>query len=189
MLAAPPVADTMIHASHVLYLDFDGVLHPDSAFWSPRRGVFLEGEGQLFMHAPVLERALEPWPDVRLVLSTSWVPMLSFSRARRFLPPNLQARVVGATWHSEFKRDPEQREIWNQQRRHEQIVHDVLRRRPTAWAAVDDDCHDWPLNLERHLVATPSGTGLGDPQAQQRLIQVLADLHAPGRLPIPLPFG
>lgn len=173
----------------LLYLDFDGVLHSDDVSWLRKRGFVLHGEGHLFMHAPLLEAALDPWPEVRLVLSTSWVPALSFHRARRRLPPALQARVIGATWHSAMRTNPEEKALWDISSRYECILRDVLRRQPVAWAALDDDVKGWSPAHADHLVATPSQRGLGDPQAQDRLQAVLRQLHEPGRLPFPVPFG
>ena len=41
----------------VLFLDFDGVLHPDAAFRT-RRGIELRAPGELMMHAKTLENIL-----------------------------------------------------------------------------------------------------------------------------------
>lgn len=172
----------------VLYLDFDGVAHPDCAYWHHKRGVYLDGEGSLFMHAPVLIEALDPYPDVKLVLSTTWVRMLSFSRARRFLPQSLRERVIGATWHSQFKQDPHIKCWWEMASRFDTVMADVLRRRPSAWAAIDDDVAGWPDRFASNLIACPSATGLGDPAARARLHHVLIELNTPGRLPLPVPF-
>ena len=46
----------------ILFLDFDGVLHPDPCF----------EEARLFENAPRLSAALAPYPEVAVVLSTSW---------------------------------------------------------------------------------------------------------------------
>ena len=56
----------------VLFLDFDGVLHPDAAFRT-RRGIELRAPGKLMMHAETLENILLDYPEVRICLSTSWV--------------------------------------------------------------------------------------------------------------------
>ena len=62
---------------NVLYLDYDGVLHHESCYWHARKGPYLnvpEGENNvLFRHAPLLAEMLEPYPDLKIVLSTSWV--------------------------------------------------------------------------------------------------------------------
>lgn len=68
----------------LLFLDFDGVLHPD-AVYRTRRGVELRAEGKLFMWAPRLVEALAEHPDVSIVLSTSWVRNIGFQRARKAL--------------------------------------------------------------------------------------------------------
>ena len=40
----------------------------------------------------------------RVILSTSWVRVLSFDDARERLPHELARRVIGATWHSAMNR-------------------------------------------------------------------------------------
>lgn len=55
-----------------LFLDYDGVLHPD-AVYQTRRGLELRASGQLLMHASVLEEILDEFPQAKIVLSTSWV--------------------------------------------------------------------------------------------------------------------
>lgn len=92
------MAKTII-SPKVLYLDFDGVLHPDAVFMT-KKGPTLRAEGSLFMWADLLMEALEEFPHVQIVLSTSWVRHLGFSRARSYLPAPLKTRVIGATWHS-----------------------------------------------------------------------------------------
>ena len=59
----------------VLYLDYDGVLHHENVLWHPKIGAYLSApEGfVLFQHAELLERVLEPYPDICIVLSTSWM--------------------------------------------------------------------------------------------------------------------
>ena len=81
-------------------------LHYDSALWHPSRGVYLEAPAGyvLFQHVGLLEDALLPHPDVRIVLSTNWARALRFSRAKRRLPVSLQARAIGATYHTELTR-------------------------------------------------------------------------------------
>lgn len=59
---------------YVLYLDFDGVLHHEDCWWHPRKGPYLHQTGyQLFQHVGLLEETLAPYPQVKIVLSTSWV--------------------------------------------------------------------------------------------------------------------
>lgn len=65
----------------ILFLDFDGVLHSDAAYLVNGRPT-LKAEGELMMWVPLLEDALADFPEVQIVLSTSWARELSFSRAR-----------------------------------------------------------------------------------------------------------
>lgn len=80
----------------IIFLDFDGVLHPDVAFLVKGRPT-LKAESELFIWVPLLTKTLADFPEVQIVLSTSWARELSFSRARRWLPQDLRARVVGST--------------------------------------------------------------------------------------------
>ncbi len=58
--------------SCVLYLDYDGVLHNDSVYRVRGQGIVIR-DGVLFEWAHYLVEALRPYPDIRIVLSTSWV--------------------------------------------------------------------------------------------------------------------
>ena len=156
----------------VLYLDYDGVLHPDTAYHSQARGVYLRGEGELFMHAPDLEQALAPFPAVRIVLSTSWVCALRFSQARKRLPEGLQSRVVGSTFHGKHT------SAWDRQTRYQQNYSDVARRNVGAnWLALDDDDERWAPQNRHHLVHVQGYTGL-QPEDLDVLCRRLTELGA-----------
>jgi len=176
----------------VLYLDFDGVLHPDAAYWSPR-GVVLQGHPghALFEHVPLLESALAPYPDVRIVLSTSWVPDLGFSRARKRLGPQLAQRVIGATFHSRYmrrRRDIEPRSMdgmllsvrddYHTLPRGMQVWNDVCRRKPDGWLALDDNDEGWPEEHRHRLVLTDSIEALAAPASIAELADKLKALQA-----------
>jgi hypothetical protein len=144
----------------VLYLDYDGVLHHEDVWRHPRHGLYFGPSGQghaFFEHADLLESVLAPYPQVRIVLSTSWVRVLTYERAKRQLPKRLQARVVGATYHSGMPR-----EVFESLARGEQVLSDVRRRLPARWVAVDDDS-EGPDEYQRHLVRSDSALGLRGP--------------------------
>jgi hypothetical protein len=148
----------------VLYLDFDGVLHPAPVYRHPKRGMYFMNDAvghTLFENSLVLVEALAPYPDVRIVLSTSWVSVLGFARARAFLPPALQARVVGATFHSAMHRLE-----FDRLERGEQVLADATRRRVTHWVALDDDELGWHSAAATHLVLTDTLHGIGAPETQ-----------------------
>ena len=161
----------------VLFLDFDGVLHAD-AVYRTRRGLELRAPGELMMHAPILVEMLQDFPAVKIVLSTSWVRLLSYSRARDYLPPELKARTIGATWHSAMIRSPiEGFDSWS---RHEQIRAAVTRSGITQWLALDDDPdYSWPT-ADPRLVRCDPRLGLGDPATQDALRTQLQALSALG---------
>lgn len=147
---------------HVLFLDYDGVLHPESVHLRHKHGpVLQDAPGHtLFEHCGLLEDVLEPYQDVRIVLSTSWVRRYrgSVPRVASRLTPALQARVIGATYHSamnlqEFAAAPRGMQVWS----------DVLRRKPNAWLALDDDFLHWPAWCRDNLVRTDEVLGISEP--------------------------
>ncbi len=57
----------------ILYLDYDGVLHPEDVWRHPKRGIHFGSAGaghRLFEHAGLLDEVLRPYPQVRVVLYT-----------------------------------------------------------------------------------------------------------------------
>ncbi len=70
----------------VLFLDFDGVLHPDQAYLVKGRPV-LRAEGALFMWAPLLVDALKNYPGVSgFLCSRRLVDLLSTDFSHFFRP-------------------------------------------------------------------------------------------------------
>jgi hypothetical protein len=157
----------------VLYLDFDGVLHDDAVYWSPKIGIHLRTPGRtLFEWMPVLEELLAPRPDVKIVLSTSWVRVKGFGYAKKQLTPSLQSRVIGATFHRREMR----KDVFDNMSRGEQIFANVLRRRPTAWLALDNDDQNWPDSCRGNLIKTQDQLGLSDPAVEAAIRARLASL-------------
>jgi hypothetical protein len=152
----------------VLYLDYDAVLHPEAVYWHPRRGAYLdaalvEAGHRLFEHAELLEVLLEPYPDLTIVLSTSWAVQFGCQRAARRLPPGLRRRVIGATYHSSMDRY-----AFCDLPRGRQVLADVGRRRPTVWLALDDVNEGW--GSERaNVVITDLVRGIEEPAVLERV--------------------
>jgi HAD domain in Swiss Army Knife RNA repair proteins len=164
----------------ILFLDFDGVLHPDAAFLVKGRPM-LKAEGELMMWAPLLENALAGFPEAHIVLSTSWARQLSFSRARRWLPEALNARVIGSTWHSamSFKSEgfSSLATWWDEATRYQQIKRYALRAGLADWVAIDDQPDGWGAGDLDKLVHTNGETGLSDPLALALLAKRLAGIR------------
>jgi len=158
----------------ILFLDFDGVLHPDAVYRERGRPV-LRDRGELFMWSGLLIDVLASHPEVRIVLSTSWAREFGFSRARRYLPPALRSRVIGATWRSAMLHDDDHRpgNWWDQAARHEQIKRWASRAAVQDWVAIDDQPEGWPDAERAKLVQTNSATGLSDPAELDRLSGLL----------------
>lgn len=160
----------------ILFLDFDGVLHPEDVYITPA-GPTLRGSGSLFMWASMLEAELRPYPDIEIVLSTSWVRHLGFSRAKKRLPDELQRRVTGSTWHSSMSKVWADQDWWDQASRYGQIMRHVSRSKLTDWIALDDDGEGWGAAHRDRLVLTDGPAGLSSDAA---LSELRAKLTASG---------
>lgn len=143
----------------ILFLDFDGVLHPDAVYLT-RHGVELRAECKLFMWAPILEKLLAECPQIKVVLSTSWARELGFSKAKKRLPESIKTRVIGATWHSGDAAGWPDQIKWDALSRYEQIMRYCGRARVTDWLALDDDDRGWPDDQRHHLLYCDPNTGL-----------------------------
>lgn len=170
-------------ADLVLYLDLDGVVQHEAVYWSPKRGVYMhQGYApghKLFEWLPILERLLEPFPEVALVLSSSWCVHPGYSRTIRRFPESLQKRFIGGTFHRRAHgSDPWQVHSFRATPRGVQIWADVLRRKPRQWLALDDDTFSWPVWARDNLVACDGETGLSCPRVQEELTAKLLACRA-----------
>lgn len=170
----------------ILFLDFDGVLHPNEVYVYHGRGIVLETgpEHCLFEYAELLVTLLEPFPEVHIVLSTSWCSSLKrFDVVKGHLPEVLQQRVTGATWHS-----AKEHYRWLSLTRYEQIQEYVSRHQVDNWLAIDDDGDTWPDKQRHTLVHTDAWLGLGKPETQQELQDKLLRLRESGGAREPKPI-
>ena len=166
----------------ILFLDYDGVLHEDAVFLEKRRPV-LRTDGELFMWSHHLVRELEPYPDIRIVLSTSWVRIRGFSRAKDVLPQPLRDRVIGATWHSSMGRSEHGgfrlvSTWWDEATRYQQIARCVQRARLSQWIAIDDNGLGWADEHVDKLILTSPNKGISDPVALIKLRTQLISICA-----------
>jgi len=155
-----------------VFLDFDGVCHPDAVTHLPGeevrlRTAFLPKDYEsctLFCYTRHLTEVLASFPQVRLILSTSWVEEFGLDHAKSLLPPALQYLVIGATYNQEST--PK----WHYQTRYEQIwTHAVAHQFGNHWIAIDNDDTGWPDVHRDNLVLTDDHAGLGDPSILTRL--------------------
>jgi hypothetical protein len=173
-----PLPASDVASLDCLYLDYDGVVHAGGAL-RHREPPFLRSAHrghELFEYLPTLELLLEPYPTVRIVLSTSWVTALSFEQAKSFLTLELQRRVIGAT----YDRRVMSLRKFQEMPRYKQILQDVERRKPARWIAIDDYFgEDVPASAQVHFVKTPPRLGLGSSSAVKRLKRCLMDAYSP----------
>lgn len=164
-------------ADKVMYLDFDGVLHHESVYRHPKRGIYMGAPGHALLEwMPILEQLLAPHPSVAIVLSTSWVRVKSYSYAKAQLSPALQARVIGATWHSRLMHPVE----FAYTPRGLQILEDVQRRMPNYWFALDDDEAGWSAAYRNRLVLTKGNKGLSEKRVQAKVAAMLEQMEQGG---------
>jgi hypothetical protein len=176
----------------ILFLDFDGVLHPGEIFRNPKtgriylaEGVYDDGTHHLFEHADLLVELIEKSNvEVKIILSTSWVHVLrSFKKAKGRLPQELQKLVTGATWHSAMDGQIGARDIYagpvgfKWLTRYQQILQYVARHNipDSDWLAIDDDNYNWGEKHRGNLVHTDDTEGLGKFETQQELLTKLKD--------------
>ena len=166
-----------------LFVDFDGTLHRGRGFIDEESGEILLDTGNTpFEFAPLLESLLEPYPEVEIVLTTSWLYKLPFEQVMSHLPPPLSMRVVGSTrgYKARFGY------LQDGSARTYIIRSYVFDKHLKNWLALDDSVYggyslstDF-LPLEPHLVLLDAQQGIGSPDAQERIIEWLRTVHAPG---------
>lgn len=169
-------------ADVILYLDLDGVVHHEAVYWHPRRGVFMSpkhAQGRsLFEWVSILEEALAPYPDVALVLSSTWCIQPGYGKTLKRLPPTLRSRFIGGTYHRRAHgADPLTLAAFRSTPRGMQVLADAKRRKPRHWLALDDDVEGWPEEAQENLIACDGALGLSSPQVRDELRQKLDACH------------
>ena len=152
----------------ILFLDFDGVLHPDAVFLIGGHPILARG-GRTFMWAQPLIDLLRLYPEISIVLSTPWVRHIGFSRAKAALPEHLRKRVIGSTWHSAVSSPrgliSDCEDWYDSATRYEQIARSLTRANLSSrdWVAIDHNAGGWPQDMLRHLVKVDRTKGLSCP--------------------------
>jgi hypothetical protein len=140
-----PSSQQMMRGRSTLFLDFDGVLHPN--FHPPH---------EAFNLAPLLAEALAG-SSVQIIISSSWRFDCSLSELQGLLPKVLAERVVGTTgapFEGEFAR-------WNE------ICETVRHHSILDWRALDDSKLEFPSALCPELILCDGRRGLTEPQCAE----------------------
>jgi hypothetical protein len=128
----------------ILFLDFDGVLHPASAY-----------QTAAFSCAPALAQCLRPY-DCDIVISSSWRFNYSRLELMHFLPDELAQRVTGMTGPTQGGKLARYQEIRSYLLRKLQLA-------TYSWRALDDSKWEFPMDLPELIACNPN-TGLQDQQ-------------------------
>lgn len=147
----------------ILFLDFDGVTHPEPCF-----------QDNLLCRLHLIEEVLREYPTAGVVISSSWRDVYPFGNLTEFFSPDIGRRILGVTpsikrpspdWlpgHTpQFEREWEC-ESW------------LCQNRPTGtrWLALDDRAH-WFSPDCANLLLTDASTGFtqGDQATLRTMLQ------------------
>lgn len=172
-----------------LYLGLSGVVHPSESMYRFVHGHLPWDEGHSrFEGVPALERALAPWPDLRIILTSALPKLHGIGAVLASLGPTLAGRVDGFTFEditTKVTRDVPMRsggtrrigygpDDYRRMNKADMVAVHVAWRRPVAWIAIDDEDILWPFQVRQdRLVLTHPCLGLLDPSALDRLLTVL----------------
>src|ERR1700737_4343384 len=81
----------------VLFLNFDGVLHPNAVQFNQKDMPVLDAPGhRLFESSKALAEVAGDFSDLRLILNTWWTYKVGLDECLRHLPKVLSSRVSGS---------------------------------------------------------------------------------------------
>lgn len=146
----------------LIFLDFDGVLHPQNPFIPL---------GELaFCHLPRFENVVRDYPSIKIVISSTWRENRTLDQLRSLFSPDIAPRIIGATPITPY--------IGRyQSSRREGEIMDWLaaaKRESEHWLALDDAA--WQFAPPRnHLIVCQSHIGFNE-VCEKKLIQMLDEL-------------
>ncbi len=178
----------------VLYLGISGVLHPSASTYELVQGRSPWGDGcQSYEAVPWLSNILAPWPDVRIVVTSTQPWKYGLPAVLEHMGA-LAERVIGFTYEdltTKVLRQVRTRsgttrtvgysneDYWRMNKSHIVVAHvDWLK--PDAWVAVDDESILWPRELADHVCIVDGCQGLKDRAQQDRLLTYLQMNFGPG---------
>lgn len=146
----------------VLFLDFDGVLHPEKAARLDRRLGRIVGEN-MFCWLPLLETLLAPYPELRILVTSDWRRHLSNESLKDLLGP-LGSRFLDVV-------------LTYSPSRYEEIATEVDKRQLQHWLALDDHLSvQEAAGSNERLIWCPPDKGLSSERVQRELAEKLARL-------------
>ena len=164
----------------ILFLDFDGVVHPTGES-SPREGYWILYRGPVFISGHVLAEILCPYRDqIDIAISSTWGASRSLDELKALLPAEVAERVNDAVHHQlppleDFTRGHEI------DSRYAEIAYYLTATSYSGkWLVLDDDDDGWLPEQRNHLVH--ADRDLGSEPVQRRLRDALCEQL--GRMPI-----
>ena len=153
-----------------LYLNFGGVLNCGHGLLDENGNITLDSGRPLLEYAPYLADVLTPFPQVQIILTTSWLQSLGAGKTIALLPDQLRRRVVGTTLGT----PPRLSEISNGSAKAMTVIRHAVKHGLTTWLALDDEAWGMPSDFEQHFLHTDPETALGAPEARKQLREWLA---------------
>lgn len=173
----------------VVYLDVSHVLHPSVSTYVLVHGKSPWRDGHTkYEHLAVVEGLLEPYPDVRIVLS-DWTPVVHETGQVVERLGTLAKRVVGSLYNDMTTkvrrvvplRSGGEREIgyspddFRRMSRAQAVRAHAAWSKLQGWVAVTSDYFDWtPEERAKHVVITDMLDALGTSAAQRAFSAALA---------------
>ncbi|ASL44107.1 hypothetical protein bAD24_I11495 [Burkholderia sp. AD24] len=148
-----------------LYLNFGGVLNAGHGLLDEFGDITLDTGRPLLEYAPYLVDVLSPYPQVEIVLTTSWLHSLGAGKSIALLPDQLRHRVVGTTLDT----PPRLGEIKDGTAKTMTAIRHAAKHSIQRWLALDDEAWGVPSDYEQHFLRTHVETALGAPEARNRL--------------------
>jgi hypothetical protein len=157
------VVDTDSRAGCILFLDFDGVTHPDPC-----------EAGQLFRRLPLIEEVLREFEACHIVISSSWRVVHRLDEMRGYFSADMRSRVIDVT--PEYRApnghlgtadfEPNAHRQWECETwlRNKRVREPHDRRAGAAWIAIDDRDY-WFRPGCGNLLLTDATTGFGPDDA------------------------
>ncbi|WP_176079549.1 HAD domain-containing protein [Paraburkholderia tropica] len=157
-----------------IYLNFDGVLHPDQVFYEKGCIPSLLTPGHSALeYAKFLASALDDYDDIAIVLNTWWTFYLGLDACKNLLPATLASRIIGTTI----------RHIDNYETmpcRHEAAECHIARSSSQASMILDHNHARYRRDLHPNLLLLDPSEGLGSRAARRSLERRLRHLKSTG---------
>ncbi|MBO2985838.1 HAD domain-containing protein [Burkholderia pseudomallei] len=170
----------------LIYLNFDGVLHPNHLQYRYRHSPeLLWPSHTAFEYAPALENAFEDCPDATVVLNTWWTYYLTVEACLQLLPASIRPRVVGTTLVGGIREEPLPNRVREAERHIGVPTNELL--------VLDNSSARYGESLLPQLLLVNEETGLSCPSAMRALKKRLhsqwsrAAFDKIDRQPVPIP--